>query len=54
MIYSEHDANFYALDKQVIIFLIMIFFLINGHIDNSHFEFIIIPLLSCFFNSIFL
>ena len=26
MIYSEHDANFYALDKQVIMFFIMNFF----------------------------
>lgn len=36
MVYSEHDANFYALDKQVIIFFDYEFLLIYGHIDNSH------------------
>lgn len=54
MIFSEHDANFYALDKQVIISLIMIFFLIYGHVGNPRFVVIIIPLLSFSFNLIFL
>ena len=43
MIFSEHDANFYALDKQVIMFFIMSHFSINCCMDSTCFVFISIP-----------
>ena len=35
MIYSEHDANFYALDKQVVCFMIKIVFSFMAYLQLS-------------------